>query len=406
MKKHYYCFILSMLLSTAITAQGWWYRKADLNLSGRTAAVGFCIGTGGFIGTGFDSSSYRRNFSSYNQLTDTWTQIESMGGPTGGGLSRNAAAVFVIGNKAYIAMGQGSNPFLNDLWEYDAVSDSWMQKANFAGTPRRSAVGFTANSKGYITCGQDVGGFKNDTWMYDPATNAWTSKAAFPGTARRLPVAFVISNIAYVGTGDDGAFKKDFYKYTASTNTWSPVANFGGSPRYGAAAFIIGTDGYVGTGYDNSLSNKRDFWKYNSLLNTWTAITDFAGTPRSNAVAFAIGSYGYLATGYDSLPRNDVWRYDPVSNGFDEIEKLGSSLKVYPNPMHESSTITFNSESLNAFADISFYLFDISGKMIREERRLSTAELKIEREGLQPGVYVYRLVADKRNVASGKLIVQ
>jgi hypothetical protein len=398
--------VFSLAFSSILPAQGWWYRKADLNLSGRTAAVGFSLGAGGFIGTGFDSSSYRRNFSAYNQFTDSWTQVESMGGPTGAGLARNAASVFVIGTRAYIAVGQGSNPFLNDLWEYDAGSDSWMQKANFGGTPRRSAVGFTANSKGYVVCGQDATGFKNDLWMYDPALNTWVAKAAFPGTARRLPVAFVVSNIAYVGTGDDGTFKKDFFQYNASTNVWSVITSFAGSPRYGATAFVLGTDGYVGTGYDNTLSNRKDFWKYNTLLNTWVAITDLAGTARSNAVSFTIGGYGFVATGYDSLPRNDLWRYDPLSNGMIETDKLRSSVKVYPNPMQDYSTFKFNEESLNAFSKISFSLYDIKGKQIKIIEQVDVSEFRIERDQMSAGMYIYKLSADGKEVSSGKLIIQ
>ncbi|MCW3101713.1 MAG: type sorting protein [Bacteroidetes bacterium] len=406
MKKIIYSLVLLCSFSLTLPAQGWWYRKADANLSGRTAAVGFTVGTGGFVGTGFDSSSYRRNFSSYNQITDSWTQIQSMGGTTGSGLSRNAATVFVIGNKAYIGTGQGSNPYLKDLWEYDAGNDTWTQKADFGGTARRSAVGFAANSKGYITCGQDISSLKNDLWMYDPATNSWTAKAAFPGTPRRLPVAFVISNIAYVGTGDDGTFKKDFYKYDAAANTWSAIPNYGGTPRYGATAFTIGTDGYVGTGYDNTLSNRKDFWKYNSILNTWVAITDFAGSARSNAVSFAIGSYGYLATGYDTLPQKDLWRYDPLSNGVIEMDKLRSSLKVYPNPMQSAATFSFNSASLEAFSKISFMLFDISGRQLKNIEQLDAAEFTIERDRMPAGMYIYKLIADGKMVASGKLIVQ
>ncbi|MCE3278148.1 MAG: type sorting protein [Bacteroidetes bacterium] len=410
MKKNYRSAILIIALLLTCSAlsfsQGWWYRKTDVNLTARSAAVGFTVGTGGFIGTGFDSADYKRNFGIYNQLTDTWGSAQSVGGSTGAGLSRNAAAAFVIGTKAYICTGQGSNPHLNDLWEYNAGTDTWTQKANFGGTPRRSAVGFSINGKGYVTCGQDISGLKKDLWMYDPSLNSWTAKTSFPGTPRRLPVAFVINNIAYVGTGDDGAFKKDFYKYDGTANSWTAISDFGGTPRYGATAFIISTDGYVGTGYDNTLSNRKDFWKYNSILNTWIAITDFAGSPRSNAVAFAIGSYGYVATGYDSLPRNDLWRYDPVSNGMIELDKLRASVKVYPNPMLDHSTVKFDSESLNAFARISFIIYDINGREMKHITQIENAEFNIDRDQMSAGIYIYKLMADGKTVSAGKIVVQ
>jgi hypothetical protein len=403
-KKFVFSFFL-IVISSSLFSQGWWYRKADCNLSGRTAAVGVAVGTGGLIGTGYDSAAYRRNFSSYNSINDTWTQTQSMGGTTGSGLSRNAAAAFVIGTKVYVATGQGSNPYLNDTWEYDAGADVWSQKANFGGTPRRSAVGFSLNNKGYVTCGQDAVGLKKDTWMYDPATNSWTSKAAFSGTARRLPVAFVIGNIAYVGTGDDGTFKKDFYQYNPTSDVWLSVASFGGTPRYGASAFAIGTDGYVGTGYDNTLNNKKDFWRYTPASNTWNQIIDFAGTPRSNAVAFTIGSYGYLGTGYDSLPEKDFWRYEPLSNGIDEMNKFKSSIRVYPNPMSTTAIVSFDEASVNAFSKISFKMFNLEGKLVRHIDNIRNSEFTVERGELQNGMYLYSITADGHFIASGKLII-
>jgi hypothetical protein len=396
---------LVTLFCTQLNAQGWWFRKADYNQSARTAAVAFSISTGGFVGTGFDSASFRRNFSVYNQLNDTWTQITSLGGATGGGLSRNAAICFSIGNKAYIGLGQGSNPYLNDLWEYDAGSDSWTQKANFP-SARRSAVAFATSTKGYVTCGQELSGFKNDLWEYNPTTNVWTAKAAFPGTPRRLPVAFVVGSTAYVGTGDDGVFKNDFYKYNTAMNTWSAAPAFGGTPRYGAACFVIGTDGYVGTGYDNTLNNNKDFWKFNTLTNLWSQVKDFSGTARSNAVGFAIGNFGYVTTGYDSLTTKDLWVFDPASNGVDEMAAFSSSVKLYPNPMQDEAVISFNESSLNAFGKISFEIIDLNGRVVKSVDRIDASEYRISRDGLAAGLYVYRFRGDNKPLAAGKMIIQ
>jgi hypothetical protein len=409
--KHYFrysalCILSAVFFVPRSSAQGWWFRKADYNQSARTAAVGFSVGTGGFVGTGYDSASYKRNFSVYSQATDTWTQVTSLGGATGSGLSRDAASSFVIGTKAYVACGQNSNPYNLDLWEYDAGTDVWTQKANFAGTARRSAAGFSLGGKGYITCGQDATGFKNDLWEYNPSTNTWAAKTSYPGTARRLPVAFTIGTKAYVGTGDDGVFKGDFYKYDATANAWFTVASFGGTPRYGATCFVIGTDAYVGTGYDNTLSNRKDFWKYNSLTNVWSAVKDFSGTARSNAVGFTIGSLGYVATGYDSLTTKDLWVFDPNSNGIEEINKFKESAKIYPNPVSEQATLSFDPACLNAFGKISFTLYDISGRKVRTIAQLTSSETLISRDELRSGIYVYQFSGDGMPLSSGKIIVK
>lgn len=400
-----FTFFLFVSFTSSLNAQGWWFRKADYYHSSRSAAVAFTISSGVFVGTGFDSTSFRRNFAAYNPSTNIWTDTESMGGATGSGLGRNAAIAFSIGTKGYVGLGQGSNPYLNDLWEYDAGSDTWSQKADFGGTARRGAVGFTANNKGYVVCGQDMTGFKNDMWMYDPTTNIWTVRAPFPGTGRRLPVAFVVGINAYVGTGDDGVFKNDFYMYNPGSNAWLLLPPFAGTPRYGATAFSIGTDGYVGTGYDNTLSQTADFWKFNTTTSSWSVVKPFSGTPRSNAVGFGIGSFGYVALGYDTLTAKDLWVYDPLSNGIEETDRFRSSVNVYPNPMVEDATIVFDPECLNSFGKITFEMYDLNGRKVRATR-IESSGYKIFKDELSAGMYVYRFIGDNIPLYAGKLIVQ
>src|SRR5713101_1775958 len=112
---------------------------------------------------------------------DTWTQKADFGGA-----ARIAAVGFSIGSKGYIGTGEifGSTLGTKDFWEYDPATNTWTQKADFGGTERSYAVGFSIGSKGYIGTGLDQSvTIRNDFWEYDPATNSWTQKADFGGTA-------------------------------------------------------------------------------------------------------------------------------------------------------------------------------------------------------------------------------
>lgn len=396
-----YCFFIS-LLAAALTssAQNVWTQKADLAAGPRTAAVGFSIGTGGYIGTGYDSTSFRRNFYVYNQASNIWMQVQSLGGSTGSGLSRNLASAFVIGTKAYICCGQGGSPFLNDTWEYDAGSDVWTQKANFAGTARRAAAAFAIGTKGYIGTGQDATGLKKDLWEYDPSTNMWTQKASFGGTGRRSAVGFAIGQKGYIGTGDDGANRNDFWEYDPSTNAWTQKANFGGTPRSSAAGFAVNGKGYIGTGYDISLTNTNDFWEYAPLTNTWTQVASFGGTARANAVGFAIGTKGYLGTGYDGSVRSDFWEFSPTVSMDEKDEK--QEVSIYPNPMHAYTTITLS--QINTGSAYTFGIYNLQGKKVRESQ-ISASQTIIERNGLPQGTYIYSISNGTRTVAAGKLLI-
>src|SRR3972149_4280022 len=108
-----------LLASCFCFAQGSWSQKADFGGAGRQGAVGFSIGTKGYIGAGFD----------------------------GGGMI-----------------------YYSDLWEWNQATNTWTQKASLL-TPRYQGIGFSIGTKGYMGTGWDAIGGKADFWEWDKATN-------------------------------------------------------------------------------------------------------------------------------------------------------------------------------------------------------------------------------------------
>lgn len=53
-----------------------------------------------------------------------------------GGTARTGAVGFSIGTKGYIATGQTATAYTKDVWEYDQATDTWAQKADFRGPER------------------------------------------------------------------------------------------------------------------------------------------------------------------------------------------------------------------------------------------------------------------------------
>ena len=134
-----------------------------------------------------------------------------------------SAVGFSIGTKGYIGTG---SVFDQEFWEYDPSSNTWTQKANFGGLPRLKAVGFSIGTLGYIGTGDgSFGVFYNDFWQYDPSSNTWTQKANFGGTARMEAVGFSIGTQGYIGTGYDGSYKNDFWQYTPTCSAPAPPTN-------------------------------------------------------------------------------------------------------------------------------------------------------------------------------------
>ena len=140
----------------------------------------------------------------------TWTQKADFGGGT-----RSCAVGFSIGSMGYIGPGNdGAGNSYKDFWEYDPSTNTWTQKADFGGTARHSAVGFSIGSMGYIGTGYGASGVTKDFWQYDPNTNTWTQKADFGGTVRDDAVGFSIGSMGYIGPGyDPSGITKDFWEY-------------------------------------------------------------------------------------------------------------------------------------------------------------------------------------------------
>ncbi len=82
-----------------------WTQKADFGGTARGQDVGFSIGSRGYIGTGFSGYSSTnlvgtKDFWEYDPSTNTWTQKADFGGAT-----RVDAVGFSIGSKGYIGAG-------------------------------------------------------------------------------------------------------------------------------------------------------------------------------------------------------------------------------------------------------------------------------------------------------------
>ncbi len=308
-------------LSSSFTiVSNYWRKMANLPANGRFGATGFAIGDKGYIGTGFGVGGKFKDLWEFDPLNNTWTQKANLPGE-----ARQYSVGFAIGNKGYIGLGVAgaSNTQAKDLWEYDPSTNSWTQKADFGGSGRHGAIAFVVGSKAYVGTGRtslsaSVTHVK-DFWEYNPATNSWTQKADFAGTARAFAAAFAIGNKGYVGTGNDGAFKNDFYEYDPGTDAWTAKANFGGSAREAANAFALdyNSRGYIGWGYSGSDFTgglwRLDTWEYNPTTNSWTQKVTFNTVARSNGVGFAIGMKGYFLTGMvaNATNSNEIYELTP-----------------------------------------------------------------------------------------------
>ncbi|HYV95525.1 MAG TPA: hypothetical protein VE978_27365 [Chitinophagales bacterium] len=254
-----------------------WTQKADFPVD-LAQAASFSINGKGYIACGYTAAN---KLYEYDPVADTWTERDTL--PAS--MSRDEAVGFSIGSFGYVCCGDNYGASYHDLWRYDPATDSWLQMADFPGEQRNGLVAFSIGGKAYAGTGWADSGFKRDFYEYDPATDIWTSVADFPGTKRHAAVAFSImcnelEGRGYVGLGiDSSGFTQDFYEYNPYTDTWWQVADFAGLPRARLVGASAGTAGYIGTGYVSGGVVDNDFWKYvPEFCNVGTVIDDATKT--------------------------------------------------------------------------------------------------------------------------------
>jgi N-acetylneuraminic acid mutarotase len=240
-----------------------------------------------------------------------WTQKADLGG-----VVRQGAVGFSIGDKGYVATGLSGNTRLNDLWQYDPQTNLWTQKANVGWDNRAYAVAFSLDGKGYVATGDEQTNSSSDVLEYTPETNTWAVRANFLGSGRSSAVAFVAGPWGFVGTGaNNSAIENDLFRYSPSTNSWGQVADLPGGGRYQAAAFSLGNKGYIATGLQEGGVVLNDLWEYDWIINTWTQKASMPDQGRAGAFAFSVGGRGFVGAGYYSaFPLNDFWEYNPATN--------------------------------------------------------------------------------------------
>lgn len=240
-----------------------WTQMADLPVTytERCRSFSFVIGGKAIIGTGTDGASYLIGVFSFDPLSNSWVQLSNFPGG-----ARYGASAFTIGQKGYVMGGYNGATVFSDVWEYTPASDSWVQKASIP-VARYSGIGFSIGNYGYCGTGYNAG-YLNDLWRFDPITNSWAAMPDLPGPVRALSTAFSIGPRAYIVGGSDAGpvALNDFWEFNSLNQTWvaKPSLPFGG--RFAASSFTIGGRGYISCG-NNDLSSPagnvlKDIWEY------------------------------------------------------------------------------------------------------------------------------------------------
>jgi len=320
---------------------GVWQRRSDLDGPVRSGAAAFVIGNKGYVCGGYRSNVQPTRLTDlwvYDITNNYWEQLPSMpsdeNDPEGTAAARNGAVGFSIGTKGYITTGYDADnrTYLNDTWEFDTDTETWRRMDDFPGEPRVNAVGFSIGNYAYVGTGSNDDGQYKNFYRFDPTAasgSQWQIVTGFGGLKREGATAFVIDDAAYIccGINDGSGHATDLWRFTPSTGEWTQLRDIIDSSsddydddytsitRAYAVSFVIDGKAYLVTGDVNG-SYRYNYWIYDPVTDLWEGedLTPFEGTARINAVSFSTGKRGFVLTGSAGTSRlDDVWELDPYT---------------------------------------------------------------------------------------------
>ena len=233
----------------------------------RNSAAAFTAAGKGYVTTGYDGINRLQDTWEFNPATNSWAQKANFPDPpnsTLGSGARYGAVGFGIGTKGYICSGYtGSHN--KDLWEYNTATDAWTAKASMNTSDKRTGASvFVYNNQAYIVSGTNNGTVVTEMAMYDPATNLWTKKRdianlstdtyddAYTSIVRGNAITFVIGDKGYLATGENGANNRTTWEYNFATDTWLEKTGYERSDRNSATGFTVKGRGYVTLGRNST----------------------------------------------------------------------------------------------------------------------------------------------------------
>jgi N-acetylneuraminic acid mutarotase len=405
MKKLLFLLSLFFISNTVFSqTENYWIRKTDFGGLKRERAVAFTINGKGYVGTGVDTAeAVKKDFWAYDPSMDSWTQVADFGG-----VPRRNAIAFSANNQGYVGTGMSDavstmGTPLADIWSYNALTNTWIQKSSYPGNIGLGiyfATAFSVNGKGYI-CGGKKGpaNYSDELWEYKPSTDTWSMLQAFPGGVRYQLASFVVDNKAYVGLGVDlDIFRKDIWEFDPSTNLWTQKNDFLGSERGAVSTFAFNYRGFICLGGDGGY--KKDVWEYNPYDDSWSIRADFGGSARKNAFSFVINDTAYVGCGKGiSGKKMSFYAYVPYKSALSLNDFKNIELSTYPNPINDILTIKINTANIHSIA-----IYDMVGKEVYTTV-INSDQLSINRTNISSGTYL--LVAKNtfgQPITSKKLI--
>jgi N-acetylneuraminic acid mutarotase len=292
-------------------AGGTWLQVPQLTARYGHAAVWDAAQRRLLVFGGWNGSNLLGDLWSYQAESNTWVPLAPSGTPPSARYLH--AAVWDAAQRRLLVFGGYDGSSRNDLWSYQAESNGWVQLTP-SGTPPPARGGhaavWDAAQRRLLVFGGFVSGddnFLDDLWSYQAESNTWVQltpsgtppparfwHAAVWDTAQRRLLVFGGRNWVCDEWTCVDIYFDDLWSYQAESNTWVQLTPSGTLPpaRGGHAAVwdaaqshMLVVGGLFELSHDGMYFKRYfdDLWSYQAESNTWMQLTP-SGTPPSSTL--------------------------------------------------------------------------------------------------------------------------
>lgn len=320
---------ISLLLSTICYSQIW-TQITDFPSTERDDGTVFTIGDTAYCGTGLTPWwAPLGDFHKFNLNNETFQSTS----PLPIGKERQYATGFSANSKGYIFGGFDGTNYLNDLWQFDPINNTWTALTSLPDLGRSGMVSMVLGDTAYFIGGKTtIENALNEVWAYQINEDIWVQKNNLPFGKRWRSASTTLNGIGYFGFGRDeiDQNQNDFYQYTPETDSWITLSNFPDVGRSYNALTSFNSKIYMLFGTNDLNEKYKDIWEYNPLINAWQFISNLLSAGRRGGMCFSGINGIYYTTGLNDVERlKETWRFNPAVS----LHELNNSnFKIYPNP--------------------------------------------------------------------------
>lgn len=119
-------------------------------------------------------------------------------------------------------------------------------------------------------------------------------------------------------------------------------------------------------------------------------------------------SYSVGQVVYTSLPgaNNYILQgvqqpYEIITLGNDEFKEINLEMTAYPNPTIDILNLVVVNDKLD---NLSYNIFDINGKLVSRNSKITTSETKVSLQELNQGIYFLAIKENNKTIKTFKII--